>query len=62
MTLTRDQVMDKVLSSPFMGRWRAAPEGLLKLPLPFGERVWVRGVTPPLPLGERVGVRGLNWQ
>jgi len=46
MTLTRDQVMDKVLSSPFIGRWRAAPEGALN---------------PPLPFGERVGVRGLSW-
>jgi len=62
MTLTRDQVMDKVLSSPFMGRWRVAPEGLLNLPLPIGERVGVRGETLPLPLGERVGVRGLIWQ
>jgi len=41
----------------------------LVLPLPFGERVWVRGLPQggegewlsqmiPLPGGERVGVRG----
>ena len=31
MTRPRDQVMDKVFTSPFMGRWREAPEGLPKI-------------------------------
>jgi len=66
MTLTRDQVMDKVLSSPFMGRWREAPEGLAGMrSSPFMGR-WREApeglLTLPLPIGERAGVRGLSWQ
>ena len=64
MTLTRDQMMDKVLSSPFMGRWREAPEGLHKrFTSPFMGRWRAAPEGPlklPLPLGERVGVRGLT--
>ena len=29
MTVAKEQVMEELCSSPFMGRWREAPEGLM---------------------------------
>ena len=29
MTVANEQVMEELCSSPFMGRWREAPEGLM---------------------------------